>query len=396
MQAPNPCSDIDQSILDVLRDAAKMQMGQGLDYDSAFMEKAREKAEERYEEAQQEQIQLQAKLDKIKEGSLEEDSDFEFADINGLEDRMKELDGEQKGISKKDFNSVINDLEEQGLLDPDSERPRLTSKGARIMGQGLLSRILITLERKGLGPHKIDELGEGSLTGSTTRPYQPGDPYHRINIERTLLATAERGVTLSEFRAQDFSVHEPRHSTELHFGILVDQSASMKKKGKLEAANETALALSELMRLRYPEDRLRVFTFSEEVREVQPWMITGATVEMNFTDIRAALRTYRQRVAYLPGNKQVHLITDSAPNFLDGNFVGYSPAMEAVLDEARIYRQHGIILNIIMLDDEEEFTALAKRLAKENLGRVAFVDPDNLGEALVEDYIVSKREMLRE
>jgi uncharacterized protein with von Willebrand factor type A (vWA) domain len=69
--------------------------------------------------------------------------------------------------------------------------------------------------------------------------------------------------------------------------------------------------------------------------------------------------------------------------------------MKTVLDEARIYRQHGIVLNIIMLDDEE-FRELAKGLAKENLGRVAFVDPGNLGEALVEDYIVSKREMLRE
>ena len=395
MQAINPCSDIDQSILDVLRDAAKMQMGQGLDYDSAFMEKAREKAEERYDEAQRERQQIKAKLEEAKEGSMD-GADYELADIDGLEGRLEELDGEQKGVSKKDFDAVIDDLEKQGLLDPDSERPRLTSKGARIMGQGLLSRILIALERKGLGPHKIEELGEGSWTGSTTRPYQSGDPYHRINIERTLLATAERGVSLHEFRAQDFYVHEPRHSTELHFGVLVDQSASMKKKGKLEAANETALALSELMRLRYPEDRLRVFAFSEEVREVQPWMITGATVEMNFTDIRAALRTYRQKVAYLPGNKQVHLITDSAPNFLDGEFVGYSPAMEAVLEEARIYRQHGIVLNIIMLDDEEEFRELAKSLAKENLGRVAFVDPGNLGEALVEDYIVSKREMLRE
>ncbi len=395
MQASNPCSDIDQSILDVLRDAAKMQMGQGLDYDSTFMEKAREKAEERYEEAQKERQQIKAKLEEAKEGSLDGDSDFEFADIDGLEGRLEELDDEQKGVSKKDFDAVIEDLQEQGLLDPDSERPRLTSKGAKVMGQGLLSRILMALERKGLGPHKIEELGEGSWTGSTTRPYQPGDPYHRINIERTLLATAERGVSLRDFRAEDFYVHEPRHSTELHFGVLVDQSASMKKKGKLEAANETALALSELMRLRFPEDRLRVFTFSEDVREVQPWMITGATVEMNFTDIRAALRTYRQRIAYLPGNKQVHLITDSAPNFLDGEFVGYNPAMKAVLEEARLYRQHGIVLNIIMLDDEEEFRELAKGLAKENLGRVAFVDPNNLGEALVEDYIVSKREMLK-
>jgi uncharacterized protein with von Willebrand factor type A (vWA) domain len=149
------------------------------------------------------------------------------------------------------------------------------------------------------------------------------------------------------------------------------------------------------MRLRYPEDRLMVFTFSEEVRMVQPWMITASTVDMKFTDIRAALRAYRKQVAYLPGNKQAHLITDSAPNFLDGEFVGFSKAAEAVIQEARLYRRDGIVLNIVMLDKDEDLRRLAQALAKENLGRVAFVDVENLGEALVEDYISSKRDLLR-
>jgi uncharacterized protein with von Willebrand factor type A (vWA) domain len=263
------------------------------------------------------------------------------------------------------------------------------------MGQGLLNRILVNLERRGLGPHKIEELGEGSWTGYSSRPYEPGGLYHRIDIERTLLSVAERGASFNELSIRDFQVREPRHSTELNFGILIDHSASMRKDGKIEAANETALTLAELMRLRYPEDRLIIYTFSEEVREVQPWMITASPVEMKFTDIRAALFAFRARVAYLPGNRQAYLITDSAPNFLDGEFVGYSRALEAVVREARLYRVNGLVLNIIMLDKDEELRRFAKAIAKENLGRVAYVDTENLGESLVEDYISSKRDLLR-
>jgi uncharacterized protein with von Willebrand factor type A (vWA) domain len=140
---------------------------------------------------------------------------------------------------------------------------------------------------------------------------------------------------------------------------------------------------------------LTIFTFSEVVQEVQPWMITASTVEMKFTDIRAALRAYRKQVTYLPGNKQAHLITDSAPNFLDGEFVGFSKALEAVTQEARLYRFNDIVLNIIMLDKDEELRRFAQTIAKENIGRVAYVDTEKLGEALVEDYISSKRALLR-
>ncbi len=95
-----------------------------------------------------------------------------------------------------------------------------------------------------------------------------------------------------------------------------------------------------------------------------------------------------------PGNKQAHLITDSAPNFLDGEFVGFKKAMEAVVEEVRIYRLHDILLNVVMLDDDPELREMAKRIAQVNNGRVFFADPKNLGEALVEDYLWSKKEIL--
>jgi len=401
----HPCSDFQDSLLELLRDAARMQMGQGLDYDSEFMERTRERAEERFREAQERLGELTEELERLKAEqmqrsveSLLDSGDLEkalgdaelTAEMQSLENEIEELRKEPQGVSKRDYDETLRDLEEKGLVEKGPHTVRLTSRGARVMGQGFLSRILLNLERRGLGPHKIEDIGAGAWAGATVRPYEPGDPYHRINIERTLLVALERGAPMSDFTADDFRVWEPLHSTELHFGVLVDQSASMRKKGKLEAAVETALALSELMRNMYPEDRLRVIAFSEEVREVEPWMLTAATVPMKFTDIRAALRAFRSRVIYEPGNKQCHLITDTAPNFLDGEFVGFTRAMAAVIDEARLYRMHGIVLNVIMLDDDPQLREMAQRVARENLGRVAYVDPENLGEAVVEDYLSLK------
>ncbi|MEE8354409.1 MAG: hypothetical protein V3S09_01150, partial [Candidatus Bathyarchaeia archaeon] len=165
--------------------------------------------------------------------------------------------------------------------------------------------------------------------------------------------------------------------------------------GKLEAAVETGLALAELMRSQFPEDRLKIMAFSEEVREVAPWELPELVVPMGYTDIRGALRQFRLSVAHEAGNKQAHLITDSAPNFEDGEYVGFERALAGVIEEAQRYRAAGIVLNIVMLDDDEKLREMAKAVARQNLGRVFFVKPGQLGDALVEDYLMSKKEFLR-
>jgi uncharacterized protein with von Willebrand factor type A (vWA) domain len=222
-----------------------------------------------------------------------------------------------------------------------------------------------------------------------------GDPYDRISIERSLLATLERGGRFGEVTLDDFQVYEAVYSTEVVFGILVDQSASMNRGGKLEAAVETSLALSQLMRTEFPEDRLRIFVFSEEVGEVASWELPNIVVPMGYTDIRAVLRTFRIAVAHESGNKQAHLITDSAPNFEDGEYVGFERGLAGVIDEAKRYRALGITLNIVMLDEDPKLKAMAQAIARQNLGRVFFTRPGGLGDTLLEDYLMSKREFLK-
>lgn len=409
MQGPKPCSDITDNTLELLRDAVKMQMGKGLDQDSEMMEKVKKKTEERLLANQKKREELEKQLEQLKaqtmmkaverllEGQVEEEilREIEISgEMEGLKEQVEQLDAEPHAISQEDFDEALRDLEHKGLLDGRSRGVVITSKGAQMLGRGFLSRILMNLARKGLGAHRIEDVGHGPWLAATYRPYEPGDPYDRINIERSLMAAIERGGGFREMKTSDFRIHESRHATEVHFGVLVDQSASMKKKGKMESAVETALALSELMRLEFPEDRLRVYAFSEETKMVEPYELPGVTVPQQFTDIRKPLRAFRLAVAMEPGNKQAHLITDSAPNFLDDEFVGFKKAMEALIEEARLYRLHDILLNVVMLDDDPELREMAKRIAQVNNGRVFFADPQNLGEALVEDYLLAKKEIL--
>jgi uncharacterized protein with von Willebrand factor type A (vWA) domain len=385
-----------------------MQMGKGLDQDSKMMEKVKKKAEERIQVNQKRREELERQLEQLKaqmmmkameklleSGENEAMQTLEItSEMKGLKEQIEQLDAEPYAVSKDDFDEALHDLEVKGFLDGRKRGVVLTSKGAQFLGRGFLSRILLNLARKGLGAHRVEDVGYGPWLAATYRPYEPGDPYDRINVERSLMTTIERGDGFSNMKVGDFRIYESRHATEVHFGILVDQSASMKKKGKMEAAVETALALSELMHLEFPEDRLRVYTFSEETRIVEPYELPGVTVPQQFTDIRKPLRAFRTAVTIEPGNKQAHLITDSAPNFLDGEFVGFRKAMTAVIEEVQLYRLHDIILNVVMLDDDPKLREMANRIAKVNNGRVFFADPQNLGEALVEDYLMSKKELL--
>ena len=407
----NPCSDLANRQLEMLREIAKMQMGHGLDYDSKIMDAARKQAQRRYQESRSrkeraeeelehlEAEEMQRSLEELMGSGAELDNILGSMDQEGHLERTKseitELSEEPQQMTRKDFEDALSEFGSRGLTDAKKPKITLTSKGARLLGQGYLSRILQRLSRRGVGPHKIQDIGYGPWLASTVRPYEVGDPYDRISILHSLFGTLERGATFQDLSLEDFRVFEAIHSTQVTFGILVDQSASMNRAGKLEASVETALALNELMRSQFPEDRLRLFAFSEEVKEVESWELPGIAVPMRYTDVRAAMQVFRQLVASETGNKQAHLITDSAPNYEDGEYVGFDAAFKGVVEEARRYRSAGITLNIVMLDDDPKRGEMAKSIAQENLGRVFFVRPGELGEALVEDYLVSKREFLR-
>jgi uncharacterized protein with von Willebrand factor type A (vWA) domain len=147
---------------------------------------------------------------------------------------------------------------------------------------------------------------------------------------------------------------------------------------------------------RNSRDKTRLFLFSNQVRELAYWDMLNVSFAGGTTDIRRALRRFRKACAGESGEKQVYLITDTEPNCEEGKYVGFEKATLGVLQEAIIYQKEGITLNIIMLDNTPHLREFASVLARRNLGRVFFAEPQELGKVVMEDYLrTRKRQRLR-
>lgn len=308
-----------------------------------------------------------------------------------LEETVRALRAQPDGLSQEDLEKSLEELVRQGLIDMDGDRVRITSRGARKLANQVLGRILANLTQRDMGPHSMKETGYGSQRSTSSRKYDFGDDYANVNIEKTLLSAMERqdwsmGQSLEQ---EDFHVWELVHQTRLCAGLIIDESGSMHGE-KVDAAIDTALALAELMG-KDPKDTLRVFLFSDRVREIPRWDIVNANFSGGTTDIRSSLKSFRHAVRNEHGDKQAYVITDTEPNTQDGRYIGFEAAAPGVMEEVMRCKQEGITINIIMLDQRDELKVLASALAKKGLGRVFHSSPQNLVEVVVEDYLRNKK-----
>ena len=396
----------DRSLQDLLR---QMQYRE-----SSLREKASQHARRRLHERTRKQAEYEEKLkeyeerlasqimDRVLEG---EEVDKVAERITGdkvrraLEEQIRQLRWQPEGITGQDLEDTLREYIEQGDIDLERGKIRITPKGARKLAKIILRRTLESLAKKEIGPHTIQEPGYGSELSVSSRKYEPGDEYDKVDFEETFLNALERkaleksrqGHISLEF--EDFHVYEEIHQTRMCSGLIIDESGSMGGE-KMNAAIDTALALSEMIRGE-PRDWLKVYLFSSRVREIPYYELLNTSFSSGTTDIRAAMRAFRKAVFAEKGDRQAYLITDTEPNTEDGRFVGFERAVVGVVQESLYYRQAGITLNIIMLDQGPRLKELASILAKKNLGRVLFTSPLKLGEMVIEDYLTTKRKACR-
>ena len=333
-------------------------------------------------------------MDRILEGGeVEEAAEQILGDKERqeLERQIGQLEYETGEVSTEDLEHSLREYMENGDIDLEQGKVRITPKGARKLAGNVLNRILEKLAARDLGPHTTKETGYGVELSVSSRKYEPGDEYNRIDFERTFLNALERSFEDNRIRleTQDFQVYEEIHQTKMCSGLIIDESGSMSG-DKMNAAMDTALALAELIQ-REPRDSLSVYLFSSQVRKVSYYDIVNTSFAGGLTDIRAALKAFRKEVTNKSGDKQAYLITDTEPNMENGRHIGLASATSGLVQEALYYRRAGITLNIIMLSQNDQLRQLASLLAKKSLGRVFFTSPHRLGEMVIEDYLTSKR-----
>jgi uncharacterized protein with von Willebrand factor type A (vWA) domain len=314
-----------------------------------------------------------------------------------LEEELTMMERMEEDIQPEDIRSSLKEFVDKDLVRIDRNGVKITPKGSARLAKYLLRRLWENLSATGTGVNATKEEGFGMSDGFSNRKHEYGDEFFKIDLEASLLAALERGkngVSRIEFGEEDLMVRESIVDTRLCVGLVVDESGSMSG-DKIHAAMDISLALSELIK-RNTKDRLRLFLFSNQVREMSQWDMLNVTFAGGTTDIRAALRRFRTASMGERADKQVYLITDTEPNCEDGKYMGFEKATLGVLREATIYQRECITLNIIMLDSTPHLREFASILAKRNLGRVFFTEPRQLGKVVMEDYLrTRKRQKLK-
>ena len=311
---------------------------------------------------------------------------FTSSSRQALEERLAQGDIASTVVEEKDVLETLNIFLNAGLIDLIPEGYRLTPRGSRRLARYILKNILENIDPGLPGINPTGDEGFGMSEGFTTRKYEFGDEFSRIDTQATLLKALERGrVFPVRFTEADIHIRETISASRIASGLMIDASGSMAG-DKLTAARDVALALSALIG-RSGSDILKIYVFANTVREIRPWEILDHRFPATITDIAAALKKFRRDIRSFRGEKQVYLITDMAPNTENGDYVGFERAAAGVLEEASRCSLEHITVNIILLGEAKNMGDLASTFARQNAGRVFCVQPGNLGKAVIEDYL---------
>ena len=310
-----------------------------------------------------------------------------------------------KGFSIEDLKNALKD---ERLVKDTATGLQMAPGGERALRQESLDRIFTGLSKDAAGDHRVSAAGAGNERLPETRAFEFGDPSDLIDATASVRNALRRGIddgsfTLSE---DDLEVYETEHLSSCASVLLIDISHSMILYGedRITPAKRVALALTELIRTRYPKDALRVITFGDDATEVSLDEIHKISVGPFHTNTRAALQMARDLLRREKrANKQILMITDGKPSALTErngeiykNPFGLDRRVVAkTMDEAMICRRHGIPITTFMLTDDPLLVNFIEEFTEANRGRAYFAGLDRLGASLFVDYVKNRRSSVR-
>lgn len=291
-------------------------------------------------------------------------------------------------------------LEEAGVVTRERGRMELTARGARLLGERSLTRVLESLRRE---PTHRTRGGQAEPTGQT-RPWAFGDS-DPISVQRTVFNAVARqpgrphpgrGVRILP---EDFEVVETESRPRTATALLLDLSFSMPLRGHWVPAKRMALALHALIDSKYPQDGLYLVGFSDYARRMDPADLASAGwEEVHGTNMEHAFMLARRLLAEDPRPiKQLLMVTDGEPtaHLEEGHAVFNWPpvprTIEKTLREALRLARSGISINVYMLDESEGLTRFMARLARLTGGQIFPARSRELESTVIGDYLRRRR-----
>ncbi len=333
---------------------------------------------------------------------------YTAADANEAISWLTELDAQYK-FTTPDYGmgDFINDLKENGLLKENEDQTlEITPKTEQTIRQQSLEEIFGKMKKSGKGGHKTTKTGQGDEASSDIRPWQFGDTTEQINMTDSLRnAQIRSGIEEFSMSEDDLEVQEKEHKSFNATVLMIDISHSMILYGedRITPAKKVAMALAELIRIRYPKDILDIVVFGDDAWPIEvkdlPYLQVGPYHTNTSAGLTLAMDLLRRRKT---PNKQIFMITDGKPSCLKignkyyKNSFGLDRKITSdVFNLAGQCRRLNIPITTFMIAKDPYLQAFIRDFTKINNGRAFYSSLNGLGEFMFEDYIKNRKKTVR-
>jgi uncharacterized protein with von Willebrand factor type A (vWA) domain len=318
---------------------------------------------------------------------------------------LAELD-KQHHLTPKNYGmgDFIKDLKDNGYIKDNAEEGvlQLTARSEQSIRKRSLEEIFGKLKRSTVGNHKTFYTGHGDDISADSRPFHFGDAPESINISQSIQnAHIHHGIEEFKMTEDDLEIQEREFKTQNATVLMIDISHSMILYGedRITPAKKVAMALAELVHLKYPKDTLDIITFGDDAMPISirdlPYLQVGPYHTNTSAGLQLAMDLLRRRKT---PNKQIFMITDGKPTCLKegGRYYKNSFGLDRkitnhVFNLGAQCRRINIPITTFMIASDPYLQQFVREFTEINKGRAFYSSLNGLGEYIFEDYIKNRK-----
>lgn len=340
--------------------------------------------------------QLADQLDQSSPGSTLSDLDV---------DKLARQLGDEAAVEARTLNRLEKALRDSGLLRRGTDGDlTLSPRAMRRLGTSLLKDAASRLSGR-QGQRDTRHAGAaGELTGSS-RPWHFGD-VEAWDVTKTLTNAIGRTTAAGRDPADglrievaDVEVQETEARTQAAVALLVDTSFSMAAEGRWVPMKRTALALHHLVSTRFRGDQLQLVNFGRYAGRLEIGQLTAlAPMHEQGTNLHHGLmlatRFFRQHPTLQP---VLLIVTDGEPTAhlmpQGESWFSYPPepaTLRATIAELDRVGRFGAETTFFRLGTDPGLESFLAAMARRVGGRVVAPDPEDLGAAVVGEFLRSR------
>ncbi len=318
---------------------------------------------------------------------------------------LTQLDKEYK-LTDKDYGlgDFIEDLKDKGYIDENRQNGeiKITPKTEQGIRKRSLEEIFGKLKKTKQGDHQSFKPGLGDDINPETRPFQFGDMLEQIDFVNSIRnAQINHGIESFSMREDDLEIRETDFKTQTSTVLMIDISHSMILYGedRITPAKKVAMALSELIKTKYPKDTLDIVVFGNDAWPIEikdiPYLQVGPYHTNTVAGLELAMDILRRRKN---PNKQIFMITDGKPTCLKQGKKYYKNSFgldrkitSRCLNLAAQCKKLKIPITTFMIASDPYLQRFVNEFTETNNGKAFFASLDRLGAFIFKDFESGKR-----